>query len=301
MQKQLGAEIHFLTKKNFTSVLEFNPYISKLWTFDKEPDRLFPKLKEEEFDEIIDLHNNLRSAKVVRALKVPVFKFKKFNLEKYLLVNLKWDRLPDVHIVDRYLNAVNHHSLENDSEGLDFFTGDANLPLETVNWLTANPNFVALSLSGTYTTKQMPTALVEELIEGLNAPIFLLGGPNERLLADQLNYEQVFHAIGELNLVQTGEIIKQASIMITGDTGTMHMGAALHCPMAVIWGNTVPKFGMGPYYGNKRTRYKNFEVEQLGCRPCSKLGHRSCPKKHFKCMLDQNSSEIVDFCHSVIS
>jgi ADP-heptose:LPS heptosyltransferase len=69
----------------------------------------------------------------------------------------------------------------------------------------------------------------------------------------------------------------------------MHLAAALKKPIVSIWGNTIPEFGMYPYFGQPEMTHPlsaMMEVKGLSCRPCSKLGFSKCPKGHFKCMID---------------
>jgi ADP-heptose:LPS heptosyltransferase len=70
----------------------------------------------------------------------------------------------------------------------------------------------------------------------------------------------------------------------------MHIGAAFRKKIISIWGNTVPKFGMYPYMADPAS--VEFEVNGLRCRPCSKIGYQQCPRKHFKCMKEQDISGI---------
>jgi heptosyltransferase-2 len=74
----------------------------------------------------------------------------------------------------------------------------------------------------------------------------------------------------------------------------MHIAAALQKKIISIWGNTVPSFGMYPYYGNKIVPQFMAEVKGLQCRPCSKIGFPSCPKKHFNCMNLQDVDKISE-------
>ena len=107
-----------------------------------------------------------------------------------------------------------------------------------------------------------------------------------------LNSEEVHQAFlgktinlcGQLNINQSASIIQQAQKVITSDTGLMHIAAAFKKNITSVWGNTIPEFGMGVYLPSNES--KIVEVKNLSCRPCSKLGHHSCPKKHFKCMND---------------
>jgi ADP-heptose:LPS heptosyltransferase len=73
----------------------------------------------------------------------------------------------------------------------------------------------------------------------------------------------------------------------------MHIAAAFKKPVVSVWGNTVPEFGMTPYYGNFKIRNSKFEIQNLSCRPCSKIGFKTCPKKHFNCMMLQDNEAIA--------
>jgi heptosyltransferase-2 len=77
----------------------------------------------------------------------------------------------------------------------------------------------------------------------------------------------------------------------------MHIAAAFKKEIVSIWGNTIPEFGMYPYYGNTPVRHYMAQVPNLACRPCSKIGFSQCPQKHFKCMTEINTDEIVKFLH----
>ena len=122
LKEQAGAEVHYLTKASFQSVLKANPHVDRIHTIRKEVKEVLPQLRAERFDGIIDLHNNLRSRQVRLGLfSVPARGFNKLNLEKWLMVRLKINRLPKVHIVDRYLKAVAHLGVKDDGKGLDYF------------------------------------------------------------------------------------------------------------------------------------------------------------------------------------
>jgi hypothetical protein len=51
---------------------------------------------------------------------------------------------------------------------------------------------------------------------------------------------------------------------------------------------------MYAYKPEKEVKVSQFEVPNLSCRPCSKIGFQSCPKKHFDCMLKQDAGKIVE-------
>ena len=99
--------------------------------------------------------------------------------------------------------------------------------------------------------------------------------------------ERVFNAAGKTNLNESAYLLKISEKVITPDTGMMHIAAAFQKEIISVWGNTVPEFGMYPYYkkGNE-TKFTIIENKELKCRPCSKIGYDKCPKGHFKCMLE---------------
>ena len=122
LKKQLAdAEIHFLVKDSFRSVVEHNPYIDKLHVLAHSWELMIEELKTEEYDYIIDLHHNVKTLRLKNELKKKSFSFYKLNIEKYIYTGLKINLLPKVHIVDRYLDTVKSFGVKNDGEGLDYF------------------------------------------------------------------------------------------------------------------------------------------------------------------------------------
>jgi ADP-heptose:LPS heptosyltransferase len=61
----------------------------------------------------------------------------------------------------------------------------------------------------------------------------------------------------------------------------MHIGAALKKPIVSIWGNTIPDFGMYPFYGKSKVQNQALFVSDLSCRPCSKIGYSMMPERAF--------------------
>ena len=294
-QQVEGAEVHFLTKPAFRGILELNPYIDKVITLQESLDATLKELKDEQYDHIIDLHHNLRSLRVKRALGIPAFAFNKLNLEKWLMVNLKVNRLPDVHIVDRYMETLRHFSVENDNKGLDFFTDPS-----ADNVITTLPDafrngYIALVIGAKHATKRMPDEKLIELIRLMQLPVVLLGGPEDKKSAEAISSAAgslVFDAVGQFSLQQSAVLVKQSKFVITHDTGLMHIAAAYKKRIISLWGNTIPGFGMTPYLPSGEGKSFISQVNGLKCRPCSKIGYDKCPKGHFKCMQEQDLSEI---------
>jgi ADP-heptose:LPS heptosyltransferase len=289
-----GLELHYVTKKNFASVLQSNPFIDKLHVFEKDVVEIITILKQENFDLVIDLHHNLRSLRLKNRLGKESRAFNKLNLKKILAVNFKKiGLLPKIHIVDRYFETVKELGVTNDEKGLDhFISRDDEFDIQKKFPQLNSSEFVALVVGGSYYTKKIPLAKLEEICNSTTKQFIVLGSKDDAAVGEQLAKKcgNVINACGELSLNQSAYVVKQAQSVITSDTGLMHIAAAYKKKIFSFWGNTIPEFGMYPYMPQSES--KIMEVTGLGCRPCSKLGYSACPKGHFKCMMDINVSDL---------
>lgn len=296
LKRQWGAEIHYLTKSSFRPVLEANPYIDVIHAIGTDVAEALPALKEARYDLVIDLHRNLRSWRVKNALGRPAVSFPKLNLEKWLLVRFRINRLPGLHIVDRYLSPLRPFGLTYDGEGLDYFIppGEEVDPFSLVG---RDPGpFIALSIGAAHSTKRLPVSQLEAVCRALPLPVFLLGGPSDREAGELVAGGaggHVHNLCGRLRINQSASVVRQAAAVISHDTGLMHIAAAFRKPLVSVWGNTVPAFGMSPFYPDGMDRNIIAEVQGLPCRPCSKIGYDRCPKRHFRCMLKQDTDGIA--------
>jgi ADP-heptose:LPS heptosyltransferase len=290
------AEIHYATKKAFHPILQHNPYINKIHLLGESTSALIKELKAEKFDYLIDLHHNQRTLLIKLQLGVKSYSFDKINFEKWLMVNFKINRLPQKHIVDRYLETCFYLGVLNDGEGLDYFISkeeEINLNSIPVGFQSG---YIGWVIGAKHNTKKFSAEKVERVIQALSKPVILLGGKEDKEVGEQicgnLRGNVVLNACGQYSLNQSASLVKQAALIITNDTGLMHIAAAYKKPVISIWGNTIPEFGMSPYYGNHSIRNSKFEIRNLECRPCSKLGYPACPKGHFNCMNLINEEEI---------
>jgi ADP-heptose:LPS heptosyltransferase len=142
----------------------------------------------------------------------------------------------------------------------------------------------------------------------IDHPIILLGGPEDRAVGEVLaaiDPVKIYNACGKFSLNESADLVRQAKLIISHDTGLMHIAAAFKKPIISIWGNTVPAFGMYPYFGNQlpggSKPYAVIEVQGLRCRPCSKIGYDHCPKGHFKCMQNIPLQEIKEQAREMLT
>jgi ADP-heptose:LPS heptosyltransferase len=285
LKTQLNAEVHFLTKAPFVSLFKNNPYVDSVFQIDKSINEVISDLKKENYDYVIDLHSNLRTQILKLKLGVSAKSFNKLNWEKFLLTNFKTNILPDVHIVDRYLDTVKFLGITNDNKGLDFFLSDADI----VDLAESPKDYIAFVIGGQHATKILPTAKIISICKKLNKAVLLIGGPDDKARGDEISKASgAINTCGDHSLLQSAFLIKNSAYVISHDTGMMHIAAAFKKKIYSVWGNTIPEFGMYPYLSDKNS--KMIEVQDLSCRPCSKIGYDKCPKGHFKCMqeIDEN-------------
>lgn len=304
IKKQLeGSEIHFATKEKYRELVEHNPYISKVHVLENSLRKLTSSLIKEKFNYVIDLHHNLRSLIVKSRLGVKSYSLNKLNFEKWMLVTLKINKLPDLHIVNRYLETVKKIGVENDGEGLDFFIPDKDKFAEKDLPDNFRKGYIAFAIGAQHQTKKLPIDKIKSIIENIHQPIVLLGDKNDLLVGKNIvesfelfaKRKQIYNACGRLNINQSASVLANARKVITHDTGLMHIASAFQKEIISVWGNTVPQFGMYPYLGSKGNYDLShiIEVKNLKCRPCSKLGYSSCPEGHFKCMAEIDENKIT--------
>ncbi|HVM86639.1 MAG TPA: glycosyltransferase family 9 protein [Puia sp.] len=300
LKKQVAtAEVHYLTKEFFKPILIANPYIDRIHTLKDNLDAVIEELKKEDFDYIIDLHHNLRSLKVKRALKKKSYSFNKLNIEKWMLTALKINRLPSTHIVDRYMQTLDRFGVANDGAGLDYFIPDNEMVKESDIPASHHAGYIGMVIGAALSTKKFPLPKLKALCASLQHPIILLGGAEDRddgeAIASSDNVK-IYNACGKFSINESADLVRRAKLIVTNDTGLMHIASAFKRPVISLWGNTVPEFGMYPYYGENFIRatiqnagedklpYDIIEIKNLSCRPCSKIGYKICPQGHFKCM-----------------
>lgn len=296
-----NAEIHYLTKEVHLPILKNNPYIDKIHTIKKSVQPLLAELRKEHYDYIIDLHNSIRSNAVVLNLCRPFNTLKKQNIKKELYVATKINLLPKVHIVDRYFKTVEFLKVVNDKKGLDYFLSDSDYIDFNDLPETHRNGYVAVVIGGKHYTKRMPENKIISLCTKIDKPVIILGGGENAeagMAVAEAVGSKVYNACGLFTLNQSASIVKRAKQVISNDTGLMHISSAFNVPVISIWGNTVPAFGMYPYYAaGAENKSKIIEVHGLSCRPCSKLGFEKCPKEHFKCMNLIDEKEVISSIH----
>lgn len=304
LKKQvLTSEVHFLTKSTFSAVTIANPYVDKFFYFDKEIDTVISLLKEEEYDYVIDLHNNFRSNKVKRALGVKSYTINKLNFEKFLLTKLRINIMPGRHITKRSLDTVAAFGVKDDGGGLDYFIPPSAAVKESDIPASHLAGYIAIVIGASYHTKKLPVHKLVALCEKINHPVILLGGKEDAAAGEAVasNFNgKVYNACGKFSLNESADLVRRSRLVISHDTGLQYIASAFNKTVLAIWGSTSPKLDVEPYYSNhfltqaKEAPYENIlRTPQLKCQPCSKYGNKKCPLGHFKCMEEMDINYIA--------
>jgi ADP-heptose:LPS heptosyltransferase len=279
-------EIHYLVKKKFSACLSGNPRIDCLHTFNHSVAECYQNLQSIEFDYIFDLQSNLRSALVKRRLKTLAFSLKKRNLAKYLWV--KWGIKGNIgHVVERYVETAKAFNIQEDHEGLEFYLSQDDF------FEIQEGQFIAVVLGATHLGKRADASHWINWLKDVSIPMVLLGGAQEVELSAEIESSvDCLNLCGKLTLGQSASVLKQAKMVVVGDTGLMHIAAALKKDIISLWGCTRPSLGMQPWLAGENS----IMVEPLNrkSQPCSKLGNHCRYGWKNKCMHQLSAIQITD-------
>ena len=295
------AELHLVTKESFKSVTAHNPYIDKFHYFDNDLDGLISSLQQENYDYVIDLHKNFRSAKIKSSLSAKKYTIKKLSWQKILLTKLKINVMPHRHITLRSLDTVAPLGVKDDGGGLDYFIDEKDQTTLADIPTSHHAGYIAVVIGASYHTKKLPVEKLIDLCAGMPHPIILLGGKedaaNGALIAAS-DEVKIYNACGKFRLNESADLLRKSKIVLSHDTGLLYIACAFQKPAFAIWGATSPTLQVEPFYGTDvsgeqlKKKYKNFSLS-LWCQPCSKYGQDKCPLGHFKCIKEQDTAVIA--------
>ena len=253
------CEIHYLTKANMAPVVEgFGALVDHVHTIEESTAEVQEALKDLNFDYVVDLHNNVRSRSIKRTLGLISFTVDKQNWAKWLLVR-GWRRTPVTSIVERYVEAFAGAFGAVVPEAWPALFERASTPAE----LPAT--YAVLAIGATHSGKQMTPSLMQTIVNGSDVPVVLIGGSGD--------VERAKALVGETTLAESAAVLRSARHVYAGDTGMMHLAAAVGTPVTSFWGCTRPSLGMAPWNPARGSAIIVPDA-QLGSRPCSKLGNR---------------------------
>ena len=146
--------------------------------------------------------------------------------------------------------------------------------------------YLCIAPASVWFTKQFSIEKWVDLINELpfKGPIYLIGGPGDKLLCDQIlqkiNRKSVVNLAGRLSFLASAALQKKAVLNYVNDSAPMHFASAVNAPVVAVYCSTLPNFGFGPLSDRSFIVQTN---EALACRPCGIHGKKQCPLKHFDC------------------
>lgn len=300
------AQIDVVTKAVFADLLRHHPTINHL--YEVAPERgsaglneLGATLRDQHYDVILDIHKNFRSFQLTHATNAPlVLRHKKFLLRRWLFVQFKWNLLRDAPpIRQRYVLAAAPLGVVDDGLPAEIYWTDEDerrteAALRAGGWDGHTP-IVALSPGAGFFTKRWPVEYFAEVAKEISDRgnfVVILGGPQDQILAEQIQEglgRNCVSLAGQTSLLITAAILKKSRVLISNDTGLMHMAEAVGVPLVAIFGSTTRELGFFPQLKTSRV----IENANLQCRPCSHLGKSKCPRGHFLCMREIKPEQVI--------
>lgn len=270
------CEVHFLTKSSMQSVAEgFGPLVDHIHTIDSSTAEVTQVLKSTGIDYIVDLHSNVRSRSIKKALGCIAFTLKKENFAKWLLVR-GWRNKPVAHIVERYIDAFRDAFGAQTPEEWPELFAHTGLPL---SFEAHAGDWEILAVGAAHAGKQMPYELMESIIQHVQSKghrIVLIGGLADAPMGSKLQKNAgkgALNLVGKTSLSESAALIRGARHCYAGDTGMMHLSAALGTSISSFWGCTRPSLGMSPWLASSGS-HMFLPENRSSIQPCSKLGNR---------------------------
>ncbi len=233
----------------------------------------------------LDLHGSLRSAALRLLVPCQWSGYSKRRLARTALIAAKINMYGKlVPVPERYFEAARALDVHPDGGPPEFFLAPAARE-RVARWLAKRgldgQPFAALAPGAAHATKRWPlrhwSALAEQL-RGMGYGLVAVGGAGDRQLAGELG-PGVHNAAGEFALQETGACLARATVLVSGDTGVMHMATGVGTRVVALFGPTVEPFGFFPY-----TKQAEVLKLDLDCRPCSAMGTERCPLGHHRCL-----------------
>ena len=300
------SEIHYLTKPAYNSLIPFFSHIKKVYLWEtsyKKMSLLITNLKNEQYDYIIDLQGKLNSLLI--KLLVPsnkIFTYKKLHLLRKMIVYKLTDKKIDS-VAWKYIEALPQNRIDT-IENIKFYHPSlTHNPLITASvkeiFESYNVRFdnylIGIFPGSQHFTKQYPVEKYVNFIlsipEYFKCCFIIFGTWEEKILALKIRSLTGMNIIDMTGLFDFPQLISAISLLnmvISGDTGAMHLAAALQKPQIAIFGSTTTNLGFRPLNDNVIVL-----EHPLKCRPCTLHGRKTCPQGHLDCLMKIHSSDLL--------
>lgn len=314
--KELGAEVHWVTRADLAAIPQANPHVDQVWSLDRKEGapgllRLMWKLQRENFTHVYDAHNNLRSFLISAFLRWPFAPFAwsnevlflrkpKYRWKRFLLFRFRRNTFRTPFSGQRdLLEPLEEWGLSESLPPPPQLVIDETASRKVKEWLKHHLfplNFIVLCPSASYELKRWPLGYWQKLINANPDRNFLvLGGPGDGFINELLEERkgQVLRSVGTLSLAESAAAIALAQAVVSNDTGLLHIAEQLGK-------KSIALMGPAPFGFPSRPSTLILETE-LACRPCSKHGQGPCVNKiHQRCLREITPEIVSDHLNRMI-
>lgn len=300
-RKFAKVKIHYFTKSAFVPVVEAFGCIDQIYAWeDYKSYSKLRKLADLKLDLVVDLHNKFNTFLI--KLLVGGKKTVTYNKQHFLrrrIVNHKTDKTISS-TVDLYFSALQKAGIKAQKRNPEL-QPKQELSEKINKMIQPDQHNIAIFPGALHKTKQYPLAQMAKVIDSLdnNIRIFLLGSKNENeltVILQKMVTKDVLNLCGELSIAELISFLDRMDLIMSNDSGPMHIAAALQKPQIAIFGATHPKLGFAPM--NERAIILSADLD---CQPCSLHGSSDCTKKHFNCMKSITAEILVDNLNMLLS
>ena len=298
------AQIDFVTKTAYHDLLRAHPCLDRVILFDAGQGLrpMLHTLRQTRYDIVLDLHRTLRSRLLVHGLRARrTLVYRKQTIRRALLVRLGWNTLQAMTPVPvRYAAPLRRLGMTTPLPPAEIHvTPESQAAMRAyVQQRYPGPDvpaLIAVAPGAGWPTKQWPVerfaAAAQQVAHEYQAAVIVLGSAAERPLTDALCQHlsvPVLNSAGQLPLMHTAALLQQCRLLLSNDSGLMHLATALQVPVVGVFGPTVQEFGFYPFQAAAAV-----VSAAVDCRPCSTKGSRQCPRGHHQCMQQVSVPQVV--------
>ena len=312
-QRFPGVHIAFLLKSEYADLVRHNPHINQVIEFPSGGSlgdllRLRRAIRAEHYDLIIDIHDSIRSRLLSTAGRRAV-RIDKRKIPRWLLVHLKRDMYAAFGgapgVAERYLEAMEPWGVKDDGGGLEL-----HVPPEVQERVGAmlrergirpGSRVIGICPSARHGNKMWLKERFAEtaaaLAQRYDAGVLVFGSAGEAARCGEIAAmtekaspsTRTLNLAGALSLLESAAAMDHCDVVITNDSGLMHIAAARKRKVVAVFGPTVRQFGFFPF----GTASTVVEHPSLPCRPCTHIGLPDCPEGHFRCMRELATETVL--------
>jgi heptosyltransferase II len=300
------AEIVIAANPTVAELLDHHPYCDRLLVYDKKGKHRGPgglvrfcaRIRKERFDLAFLFQNAIEAAIMATLARIPTRAGYTTDCRGLLLTHRVrgWRRARQFHHTDYYLNMLEGLGIHGGNGRLQLRCRDEELAQATEQlgdgcWVAVNPG-ATFGSAKRWLTERF-AAVADAVAEEFSMHILLIGGPNEEWIAEEVAANmrtQPLNLAGKTSVRQLMALLSQCRLLITNDSGPMHVAAAFGIPIVAIFGST-DTTTTSPLSPNCRIVRKPTD-----CAPCLKT---DCPTDH-RCMTAISESDVLDAARTLL-